>query len=160
MVWRAKKKSREEFIKLSQNSNLSFSGLIIPNVFGPFCKPNYNSFISTFSQSIIDEKEVQIIDDNSISLLYIDNLCRKIIEVIKNNIYSEKLEISSDVKIKVSEVLKILKYFKKNYVDSLEIPNLKNKFEIILFNTFRVIYPLIFFQMYQHMMTWFFFGIS
>ena len=50
---RAKKKSREEFIKLSQNSNLSFSGLIIPNVFGPFCKPNYNSFISTFSQSII-----------------------------------------------------------------------------------------------------------
>ena len=142
---RAKKKSREEFIKLSQSSNLSFSGLIIPNVFGPFCKPNYNSFISTFSQSIIDEKEVQIIDDNSISLLHIDNLCRKIIEIIKNNIYADKLEISSDVKIKVSEVLKILKHFKKNYVDSLEIPNLKNKFEINLFNTFRSYLPSDFF---------------
>ena len=77
--------------------------------------------------------------------MHIDNLCRKIIEIIKNNIYADKLEISSDVKIKVSEVLKILKHFKKNYVDSLEIPNLKNKFEINLFNTFRSYLPSDFF---------------
>ena len=66
-------------------------------------KPNYNSFISIFhNQLLMRKKQILMI----IQHLYIDNLCRKITEVIKNNIYSEKLEISSDVKIKVSEVLK------------------------------------------------------
>ena len=49
----AKKESRELFIESSNRFKYDFCGLIIPNVFGPFCKPNYNSFISTFSHNLI-----------------------------------------------------------------------------------------------------------
>ena len=33
-----------------------FYGIIAPNIFGPFCKPDYNSFIATFSSMIIENK--------------------------------------------------------------------------------------------------------
>ena len=45
---KSKKEGRELLINWSKESGGKFSGLIIPNVFGPFGHPNYNSFISTF----------------------------------------------------------------------------------------------------------------
>ena len=38
---KSKKDGRKLFLKWESNSNGIFSGLIIPNVFGPFGKPNY-----------------------------------------------------------------------------------------------------------------------
>ena len=46
---RSKKHGRQLLQKWSESSGASFSGFIIPNVFGPFGHPHYNSFIATFS---------------------------------------------------------------------------------------------------------------
>ena len=74
----AKKDSRILFLDESNKNNFKFIGLIIPNVFGPFCRPNYNSFISTFCYNSILGKTNKIIEDNQVNLIYIDNLILKI----------------------------------------------------------------------------------
>ena len=70
----AKKESRELFIESSNRCKYDFCGLIIPNVFGPFCKPNYNSFISTFSHNLIHGIKTSIDKKSKVDLIYIDNL--------------------------------------------------------------------------------------
>src|SRR5690606_13246688 len=44
----SKKEGRKLLAQWAKNNGGIFSGLIIPNVFGAFGQPNYNSFIATF----------------------------------------------------------------------------------------------------------------
>ena len=53
---KAKKESRLFLEQTISELGGKYTGLIIPNVFGPFCKPNYNSFIATFSDKLINNK--------------------------------------------------------------------------------------------------------
>jgi len=131
----AKKSSRVLLEGTMNDLGGSFTGLIIPNVFGPFSKPNYNSFVATFCSKILNEESPNIINDNKIALLYVGNLVNYIIKAISKPKPSI-LVIESDVEIKVTEVLNLLNSFKDSYIDKNTIPSLKSSFELELFNTF------------------------
>lgn len=134
---KAKKESRIFLEHTVEQQGGNFTGLIIPNVFGPFCKPNYNSFIATFSNKILKEEEPIIIKDDSVPLIYVGNLVQQILDIIQfQNIIKLKL-IESDIEIKVSKVLNLLNYFKDSYFKYNKIPLFNNSFELNLFNTFR-----------------------
>ena len=132
---KAKNEIREMFISESKLNNFKFSGLLIPNVFGPFSKPNHNTFIATFCKKIIDGKIPEIIKDSIIPLIYIDDLIFQIINEINNESNNKKV-ISPEIKIRVSEVLNLIKLFNKTYIKSHKLPDIKNKFSENLFNTF------------------------
>jgi len=106
----SKKKGRELFRGWAEKTGNIFTPLIIPNVFGPYGKPFYNSFISTFCHQIQYGETPQIINDANVNLIYVKDLVYEIIEVIKNpdenNITKE---IPSTFSMKVSEVLQKLK---------------------------------------------------
>jgi len=139
---RSKKKGREMLTAWAEKSNVSFSGLIIPNVFGPFGHPNYNSVVATFCYQLTHNETPRIDVDGELTLIYIGDL----IDEVKNRInyiaslveYSDisSIEIPSTKSIKVSEILDKLKHFKKLYFENSIFPDLSNKFEINLFNTF------------------------
>lgn len=133
---RAKKLGREVFQKLSNELNFTFNYSLIPNVYGPFCKPNYNSFIATFSFNLINKKPVRIIQNDKINLIYIDDLIELLLKIIDNPII--KIDFKKSINIlKVSEVFDKLNYFFKIYICDNEFPRLENKFDIKLFNSFR-----------------------
>lgn len=146
---KSKKRSRLLFESWCSNNDILFHGLIIPNVFGPFCKPNYNSFISTFSHNLINNKKSKILVDNNVPLIYIDNLIFKIFKLFKTKKKSKKIKINQDIEIKVSEVLLKLKNFKSEYILNHKVPKLESKFDLNLFNTFRSyfnydLYPIVY----------------
>ena len=133
---KAKKESR---VLLEETFNFldgKFTGLIIPNVFGPFCKPNYNSFVATFCSKILNNETPEVIQDAYVPLLYVGNLVEQILEVIRNP-KDSLLEIRPDLEVKVKKVLKLLYCFKTSYLDNNTIPELNSAFELQLFNTFR-----------------------
>jgi UDP-2-acetamido-2,6-beta-L-arabino-hexul-4-ose reductase len=113
-----------------------FTGLIIPNIFGPFCKPNYNSFVATFCSKIVNHESPEVINDANVPLLYVGNLVNQILEKIKEP-KDSLVEIKPDVEVKVTEVLRLLNLFKSSYLDKNTFPSLKSAFELQLFNTFR-----------------------
>ncbi len=139
---RAKKDSRELFTNESKEGGFPFIGLVIPNVFGPFCKPNYNSFISTFCSNSVLGKENLVIKDNQVPLIYVDNLINEIINAIKGKNINSKQLIKEDVSVKVSEVKNIIDDYNKVYFQDGEIPNLITSFKTNLFNTFNSFIPL------------------
>ena len=58
----------------------------LPNVFGKWCKPNYNSAVATFCHNIAHELPIQINDASSrISLVYIDDVVRDFIKVMDSD---------------------------------------------------------------------------
>ncbi len=133
---KVKKEGRKMFEKLSYELKFKFNCLLIPNVYGPFCKPNYNSFIATFSHNLINKKEVKIINDDKINLIYVDDLIDWLLKTLKNPSIKIDLKQSLDV-FRVSEVLDKLIYFHKTYISKNEFPKLENHFDNKLFNSFR-----------------------
>lgn len=113
------------------------SGLIIPNTFGPFGKPYYNSVIATFCHQISHNETPRIDVDGELKLIYVGELVDQIVKVIRENDNSHELPIAHTAKAKVSEILNHLMYFREIYQDKGEFPKIKNDFEHKLFNTYR-----------------------
>ena len=142
------RKLLEEWAK---RNNAKFTGLIIPNVFGPFGNPYYNSFIATFSHQLTHGEQPKIDVDGEVKLIYVGEL----VEIIFNYITDHSSQITDHrsqitdhssqithhklpftIKTKVSKVLSLLESYKENYFQKGIIPNLDNEFEKNLFNTF------------------------
>ena len=137
MYGKVKKESRILLEQTIRKLKGKFTGLIIPNVFGPFCKPNYNSFIATFCSKIIIDQDPKIIQDSKVPLIYIENLVSQIVKNIQSDNQDKHSTIPFDIEIRVSEVLKILNQFKVSYLKDNTMPLFANSFEFDLFNTFR-----------------------
>ena len=151
---KSKKEGRELLEKWAERNHAQFTGLIIPNVFGPFGNPYYNSFIATFCHQLTHGEQPKIEVDGEVKLIYVGELVKEIWEKIKDNNkkikdkrkkikeisdnpdYPCSVSISHTADIKVSEVLTILESYKSNYFEKGIIPNLDNEFEKNLFNTF------------------------
>lgn len=133
----SKKEGREILKKWCKNSGAGFTGLLIPNVFGPFGKPFYNSVISTFSYQITHNQTPRIEIDKNLELIYVNNLVGVITEIIGNNVFSDLYKVNYDFDSKVKEILEKLNNYNENYLKQNIIPKLKSRNEINLFNTFR-----------------------
>lgn len=136
---RSKKEGREKLIEWAKNYKNGFIGMVIPNVFGPFGKPFYNSVISTFSYQLINDEIPKIEIDADLNLIYVTKLCEIIRTLILNNTEKiiEEFIIPHTITIRVSDILEKLKVYKENYIVSGIIPKLETDFDRSLFNTFR-----------------------
>lgn len=120
------------------------ASLIIPNVFGPFGKPFYNSFIATFCHQIIQGEEPTVINDSNVNLIYINQLSEAFYtEIIKQDTdHIQSYVVPHTSSCKVSEILELLKDFKKQYIENGQVPKVDlNSFELNLFNTFTSFIP-------------------
>jgi UDP-2-acetamido-2,6-beta-L-arabino-hexul-4-ose reductase len=132
----SKKAARELFANWARQSNANFHGLIIPNVFGAFGVPYYNSVISTFCHQLVNGETPKIETDTTLNLIYIDDLIKNIIDLF-NTETNENVIIAHTNTYKVSEILELSIRYKEKYFENGEIPSFNNQFEINLFNTFR-----------------------
>lgn len=132
----SKKISSEKFYNSSIKNDFIFVNLIIPNVFGPFCKPNYNSFIATFCHNSLNGITNIVNDNKKIPLIYIDNLINKIIQKLSQE-HTTEISIKEDTKLEVKYVKKLIDKFKETYITNFNIPKLDTQFKSNLFNTFH-----------------------
>ncbi|MDP5200704.1 NAD-dependent epimerase/dehydratase family protein [Flavobacterium sp. DG2-3] len=134
---KSKKEGRELMINWSDNSEGQFTGMIIPNVFGPFGHPNYNSVIATFCHKL-SHNEKPIIDvDSDLKLIYVGELVNAIISEIRSKKGKHEIVVQRTSESKVSQILTLLEKYKSEYQDKGVIPAINNVFELNLFNTFR-----------------------
>jgi UDP-2-acetamido-2,6-beta-L-arabino-hexul-4-ose reductase len=132
----SKKVVRELFTNWENFSEGKFQGLIIPNVFGAFGVPFYNSVISTFCHQLVNNENPIIQTDASLDLIYINDLIKRILDLFGTDTHA-CINVEHTNSYKVSEILDLLIKFKTKYLENSQIPNFSNSFEINLFNTFR-----------------------
>jgi UDP-2-acetamido-2,6-beta-L-arabino-hexul-4-ose reductase len=134
---KSKKEGRLLLADWASKNGGRLSGLVIPNVYGPFGHPYYNSVIATFCHQLATGKTPIIEIDGNLKLIYVGELVKEIIKQIRNNDNSHEQIIPFTLEIKVSEILALLQYFRKSYQDDGQIPELVNDFQHKLFNTYR-----------------------
>jgi UDP-2-acetamido-2,6-beta-L-arabino-hexul-4-ose reductase len=142
---KSKKEGRELLEQWADRNSAQFSGLVIPNVFGPFGNPYYNSVIATFCYQLTHGEIPTIEVDGEIKLIYVGELVKEIIERVQEHRgtqslttvgHCETIYITHTSEIKVSILLQKLTDYKEDYFEKGVIPNLENPFDRNLFNTF------------------------
>ena len=134
---KSKKAARELLYNWSQRSGGKFTGLIIPNVFGPFGHPNYNSVIATFCHQLTHNESPTIAVDGELKLIYVGQLVEEILSEIRSSKTQAEVKVPFTATAKVSEILSLLEKYKSEYQEKGIIPPIISSFELNLFNTFR-----------------------
>ena len=130
-LYGASKRDCEQMLK---EHNSQHRSIRIPNVFGPFCKPNYNSFVATFCHKLCNDEEPEVLVDNVVQLTFVTDIVKMFIEQMEQDTIINPLPHEF---IKVTEVLEMLKDYKTQYGLGGKIPKLDTDFKKHLFNTFR-----------------------
>ena len=74
------------FFDYSKESGAKVLVYRFPNLFGKWCRPNYNSAVATFCNNIANDLPIQVNDRNTeIELLYIDDLIEEMMSALAGN---------------------------------------------------------------------------
>lgn len=134
---RSKKEGRELFAGWAHRCGAMFTGLVIPNVFGPFGSPYYNSVVATFSHQLTHDEIPKIETDGTLKVIYVGELVNEIWKIIQEKKTDPALFLKHTAEAKVSEILSLLENYRTQYFLNNTIPHIANSFELNLFNTFR-----------------------
>ena len=133
---KSKREGREMLAQWAERNGAIFTGMVIPNVFGPFGNPYYNSVVATFSYQLTHNETPKIDIDASLRLIYIGDLVQAIYYLITNSVNDKEFKVPPTDEAKVSEILTLLLSFRDQYLEQGIFPNLTDPFERNLFNTF------------------------
>lgn len=81
---RSKKAGEDLFLKYQEETGSKVLIYRFPNLFGKWCRPNYNSAVATFCHNIANDLPIQVNDPKvELELLYIDDLVQEMLDALE-----------------------------------------------------------------------------
>ena len=115
-----------------------------PNLFGKWCRPNYNSVIATWCYNYANDLDIQVNDPSvELELAYIDDVVKELIDTLeeKEHIEDNYCYIPITHKVTLGRIVEILDSFKRQ-PETLVIPEIPNdSFEKKLYSTYLSYLP-------------------
>lgn len=114
-----------------------------PNVFGKWCRPNYNSAVATFCHNIAHDLPIQVNDPSVVmNLVYIDDVVNELIDALEGN--ENKIDLFCEVPvvhtITLGEIVDLIYSFKKSR-ENRSVPNMSDAFKKKLYSTYLSYLP-------------------
>lgn len=139
---------REHFLQQSPNNqNLitNHQALIyrFPNVFGKWCRPNYNSGVATFCHNIANNLPIQVNDPKVVmNLVYIDDVIDELLNAVGGNPNrkDDLCYVPVVHAITLGEIVDLIYSFKSTR-DDKSVPNLGDPFIKKLYSTYLSYLP-------------------
>ena len=110
----------------------------LPNVFGKWCRPNYNSGVATFCHNIANNMPIQVNDpDVLMNLVYVDDVVRAFIALLDGvaDIHDGFCEVHPVHTVKLGEIVEILRSFRLSR-EHKSIPDMSDPFVKKLYSTY------------------------
>ncbi len=152
----SKRAGEELFFRYADETGAKVLVYRFPNLFGKWCRPNYNSAVATFCNNIANDLPIQINDPSvELELLYIDDLVEEMISALSGNEHHCEFDGVETVltdngkyctvpvthKIKLGQIVETLNRFKE-MPSTLGIPDLTSGgFEKKLYSTYLSYLP-------------------
>lgn len=116
-----------------------------PNVFGKWCRPNYNSAVATFCNNIANDLSIQVNDRNTVmDMVYIDDVVEELIGALQGRPHMDQAGycvVPVVHTITLGEIVDLLYSFRESR-QNLSIPNMtENGFEKKLYATYLSYLP-------------------
>ncbi len=118
----------------------------LPNLFGKWCRPNYNSVVATFCHNIANDLEITINDSKAqLELVYIDDLVCELLDALEGKEYWSEdgryCRVPISHKVTLGEIVDLLYTFKEQST-TLVIPEIANgSFAKKLYSTYLSYLP-------------------
>lgn len=134
---KSKLEAEKEVTNYSEQTNSPVYIFRLPNVFGKWSKPNYNSVVATFCHNIANDLPIQINDpSHEVRLVYVDDVVKQFISIMDG---TEEREMFCDItpvyEITVGELADKIQAFKKSR-ESLITEPVGTGFDRALHSTF------------------------
>ena len=153
---RSKKAGEDLFLDYSKETGAKVLVYRFPNLFGKWCRPNYNSAVATFCNAFANDLPYTVNDPSvELELLYIDDLVDEMIACLKGEEHHCEFEgldvlpkadgrycyVSTTHKITLGGIIDLLKSFAKQ-PQTLMIPEIPaNSFAKKLYSTYLSYLP-------------------
>ena len=153
---RSKKAGEELFFDYEKETGAKVYVYRFPNLFGKWCRPNYNSAVATFCNNVANDLPIQVNDPFAeIELLYIDDLVNEMIEILEGKghkcnydgldpaevEYGRYYFVPTTHKVTLGEIVELLNKF-KNQPSTLLMPSIpNNSFTKKLYSTYLSYLP-------------------
>ncbi len=114
-----------------------------PNVFGKWCKPNYNSAVATFCHNIAHDLPITVNDPSVVmNLVYIDDVVNELINALdgEENKNGDFYEVPVVHTITLGEIVDLIYSFRKSR-EERSIPDMSNEFIKKLYSTYLSYLP-------------------
>lgn len=139
---KSKKLSEETLLMYGDSSKAKVFIYRLPNVFGKWCRPNYNSAVATFCNNIAKGEEIWVSDPNiELTLVYIDDVVRCLISSMEDkNSLSGYVKVDIEHKATLGKIVQLLNSFVESR-KSLMVPNMEDEFTKKLYSTYLSYLP-------------------
>lgn len=114
-----------------------------PNLFGKWCRPNYNSVVATFCHNIAHDLPIQVNDPNVLMrLAYIDDVVDELIAALSGREHRDGVfcYVPTIHTVTLGEIVALTESF-KGMPDNLAVPKLDDPFTKKLYSTYLSYLP-------------------
>lgn len=140
----SKKFAEEAVLEYGKNTGAKVYIYRLPNVFGKWSRPNYNSVVSTWCHNIARDLPIQIDNpDTELQLVYIDDVISELINAFKDHATRGEngfCFVSRIFSVTLKQIADLLEAFRKSRT-SLILPDLAGAFEKFLYATYLSFLP-------------------
>jgi UDP-2-acetamido-2,6-beta-L-arabino-hexul-4-ose reductase len=140
---KSKKAGEDLMFEYSKETGAKVLIYRFPNVFGKWCRPNYNSAVATFCHNVAHGLPINVNDPSVImNLVYIDDVVDELINTLegKENRRGDFCAVSVVHTITLGEIVDLIYSFKKSR-EERSIPNLADEFTKKLYSTYLSYLP-------------------
>ncbi|NPV54618.1 MAG: capsular polysaccharide biosynthesis protein CapF [Firmicutes bacterium] len=135
----SKKAAEDAVFEWSRRTGVPVYVYRLPNVFGKWCRPNYNSVVATFCHNIARRLPIQINNpDTELTLVYIDDVVAELIAAMNGSAHIGDdgfCYVPRTFKVTLQQLADALYSFVESR-SSLMMPNLEGDFERYLYATY------------------------
>ena len=141
---RSKKAAEDLLIAYGKENNVRVLPYRFPNVFGKWCRPNYNSGVATFCNNIANDLPITVNNRETVlTLVYIDDIVDEMIEALKGKEHrdGDLCYVPVTHQKSLGEIVDLLYEF-NDEPNTLVMPSIpKGSFEKKLYSTFLSYLP-------------------
>ena len=143
---RSKKAGEELFFNYSTETGAKVLVYRFPNLFGKWCRPNYNSAVATFCNNIANDLPI-VVNDSSVELelLYIDDLITEMLDALEGNehhsVDGKYCAAPVTHKVTLGKIVDLLETFKQQPQTLVMCEMPYNSFEKKLYSTYLSYLP-------------------
>lgn len=140
---RSKKAGEDLLFGYAQETGSVVYVFRLPNVFGKWSRPNYNSAVATFCYNIARDLPITVNDPEVILMLvYIDEVVQAFLSVLKGDVIKENgfCQVSTVHTVKLGRIVDLLNRFRESRTN-LSVPNMSDSFEKELYSTYLSYLP-------------------
>jgi UDP-2-acetamido-2,6-beta-L-arabino-hexul-4-ose reductase len=134
---RSKKEGEERLRRWAKQHDAALTVLVIPNVYGPGCRPFYNSVVATFCHQLAHGQRPVVIDDQQLEFVWVNDLVDAIVDAIRLRPTGIKeARIAGTAELSVSQLLARLQAIHRSYFEANVVPDLSDPLDARLYTTF------------------------